>query len=324
MNTDSPTASSPCEPAAVFAVDLGGTHIKAAVVTADGTVEDELRSPAREHGGVEAWSAAAVETARQALAAHSGPVPAALGLSVPGAVDTRACTLVDLVARLPSDQPVALDRMFAPLGLSAFADNDARAALAAERRWGLAQGVDSVVVFTVGTGLGGAAVIDGRPPSGDRLLAGIQLGHLSIDPSGPRCVCGNVGCVELWASGPGIVRMAAEEGLPGTDVTGVLAAAGSGDPAATRVLDRFNVALATAVVNAIHAYQPDLVVLAGGVLAAAPHLVPAVRDLVAERAWTVPRGRIPVQMSPLAGHGGVLGAAAVAYDGLAASRHRRG
>lgn len=319
MNTAATPAGSSSLPP-VLALDLGGTQLKAAVVDADGSVSDERRCPAREHGGVEQWSAAALELAGQVAAAWPGTPAAALGLSVPGAVDPQACTLVDLVDRLPSDEPVALDRVFSPLGLPVFADNDARAALAAERRWGLARDVGSVVIFTVGTGLGGAALVDGRPPSGDRLLAGIQLGHLSVDLSGPRCVCGNRGCVELWASGPGIVRLAAEEGLAATDVAAVLAAADSKDPAAARALERFCLALAVGVVNAIHAYQPDLVVLAGGVLAAAPHLVPAVRAIVAERAWTLPRGRIPVELSPLTAHGGVLGAAAVAYAGLERSQ----
>lgn len=295
----------------VLAVDCGGTEVKAGVVGADGVVCAEQRVPSREGEGVGAWSAATLSAARRTLAAWAGEPPARLGLSVPGAVDPVTATLVDLVARLPAGRQTPLAELFAPLGLPVAADNDARAALLAERRWGVARGVDDVVLLTVGTGLGGAALVGGTAPGGDPLLAANQLGHLTIDLGGEPCVCGNIGCAERRASGPGLVRLAASHGVAAADAGAVFEADRRGVPGAAAAVEEFTTALAAAVVNAIQAYQPTLVVLGGGVMGAADRFMPGLRELVAQRAWTVPRNRVRVEVSPLGGRLGILGAAAV-------------
>jgi glucokinase len=297
----------------VLAVDCGGTEVKAGVVSADGAVHAEQRVASREAEGLDAWSAATLRAARRTLAAWPGGPPARLGLSVPGAVDPVTTTLVDLVARLPMARRTSLAELFAPLGLPVAADNDARAALAAERRWGAARGVDDVVLLTVGTGLGGAALVRGASPGGDPVLAASQLGHLSIDLGGEPCVCGNVGCAEGRASGPGLVRLAAGHGVVVPDAGAVFEADLRGVPGAATAVEEFTVALAAAIVNAIHAYQPSLVVLGGGVMRSADRFMPALRELVARRAWTIPRNRVRVEASPLGDRLGVLGAAAVAF-----------
>jgi len=296
-----------------LAIDCGGTQVKAGVVGENGTIGASCLIPSREAEGVRAWSAAALDAARQALAAWDGEPPTRLGLSVPGAVDPATATLVDLVARLPTGRALPLADLFAPLGLPVWADNDARAALSAERRWGAARDVDDVVLLTVGTGLGGAALVGGIWPGGHPLLAGIQLGHLSIDLDGEPCVCGNAGCAERLASGPGLVRLARGYDLDITDAADVFRDERRGIPGASLAVGRFTAALAAAVVNAIHAYQPALVVLGGGVMRAADRFMPQLRELVARHAWTIPRGRVRIEVSPLGDRLGILGAAAVAF-----------
>lgn len=298
--------------AAVLGIDLGGTVIKAAVVDELGGVHGLTTAPSAEAGGPAAWAAAGMEVARRTLACP-GPTPSALGLSVPGAVDPERGLLLDLVARMPSQSDVELAEVFGPLRLPVAADNDARAALAAERRWGVATGSDNVVMLTVGTGLGGAALVRGAAPGGEPVLAGNQLGHLTIDLEGPPCVCGNVGCAETYASATGLLRLAREASLSAQTVPDIFTAATDGDERAAAVVDTFSRALAAAVVNGVHAYQPDLVVLAGGVMGSASQFLPRVQELVAERAWTIPRGRTRVVASGLATDTGVLGAAAVAF-----------
>src|SRR4051812_11840979 len=159
---------------AVLGVDLGGTAVKAAVVGLDGSVDDVVALPSGEGGGREEWLRVALDAAERAVAS-SPRAPVAVGLSVPGAVDTASGHLVDLVARLQADEPIDLSALFASLGVPVAADNDARAALAAERRWG-AHGGDDLVVLTLGTGIGGAAVVDRRVPRAG-LLGANQLGH---------------------------------------------------------------------------------------------------------------------------------------------------
>jgi glucokinase len=295
---------------AVLALDLGGTVLKAGVVDESGTVLSTTTRPSCEERGVEAWVASALEAAAEAI--ERSPVePVALGLSVPGAVDVGARRLVDLVDRLPSDG-IDLAAAFAPLGLPVAADNDAKAALAAELRWGGLRDVGNLVVLTIGTGIGSAALIGGSEPGGDPVLAGNQLGHVTLELDGKRCICGNFGCAETVASATAMVDSARAVGLDVGDAAGVFAARDAGDPEAGKVITRFVRALAATVVNAIHAYQPDAVVLTGGVMARADQFLPAVRGLVAERAWTLPRNRVRVEVSTLGPAAGVLAGAAVA------------
>jgi glucokinase len=297
---------------AVLGIDLGGTAIKAAVVDEYGGVHGTATGPSAEADGPAVWAAAGIEVAGRALAG-SGLTPTSLGLSVPGAVDPDRGLLVDLVDRMEAGAGVALQEAFGGLRLPVVADNDARAALSAERRWGVATGLDDVVMLTVGTGLGGAALVHGVAPGGDAVLAGNQLGHLILDLDGPACVCGNRGCAETYASATGLLRLADEAALHVDSVPDIFTSAAGGDDAAASVVGTFARALGVAVVNAIHAYQPKLVVLGGGVMGSASHFLPQVQDFVERRAWTRPRGGTQVVASGLGADVGVLGAAAVAF-----------
>lgn len=302
----------------VLALDLGGTVVKAGLVASTGAVLAQQRTTSGEADGLDAWRRVGLTTL-QSLPGCAGPGPRALGLSVPGAVDAERGRLLDLVDRLPQAAGLDLPAAFAEVGLPTFADNDARAALQAERRWGLARGTADVVLLTIGTGLGAAALVNGRWAGADPVLGGSQLGHLTIDLAGPRCVCGNYGCAELTVSGPGLVRLARAAGLPRdatTSAVAVVARDGAGDPRARAAVDQFVAALGAVVVNAIHAYQPELVVLAGGLLGAAGRILPPLRSLVADRAWTLPRGRSRIEASALGTQVGLLGAAAVAFRAL--------
>jgi glucokinase len=230
----------------------------------------------------------------------------AIGLSVPGAIDPRSGTLFGIGTRLDAGEGVSLPEAFAEFNVPVFADNDARSVLAAERRFGAAQGCDDVVMLTLGTGLGGAVVIRGDAAGGEAVLAGSQIGHFTIAIDGPPCVCGNRGCAEVFASATGLRRLAAEAGVDISDAREAFAI-----PA---VVDIFTSALAATIVNAIHAYQPEVVVLGGGLMGAAERFLPQVRELVTERAWITPGRRVRIERSALGEHIGVLGAATVAFE----------
>jgi glucokinase len=287
----------------VLALDLGGTSFKAAVVDDAGNVRGHTTAPSAEVHGVAAWLAAAHELA----ASFTEPVDA-VGVSVPGAVDAARGVLVDLVARLDAGDGVSLPAAFADFGVPVFADNDARAALAAERRFGAARGCDNVVVFTLGTGLGGAAVVNGIPAGGEPVLGGSQIGHFTIDIDGPKCVCGNHGCAETFVSATGLLRMARDAGLQLTDARDALAI--------PEITEQFSAALAAVVVTAIHAYQPEIIVFGGGLMGSSGSFMPRAVALAKERAWVTAGRAINLQPSPLGEHLGVLGAAAVALNHL--------
>lgn len=294
----------------VLGVDLGGTTFKAAIVSADGAVTGFMTAPSAEAAGPRVWQSDAVELAGRVLTATDA-VPVAIGVSVPGAVDRARARLVDLVDRLDAGDGIALADTFGSFGLPVAADNDARAALAAERRFGAARGSDNAVALTLGTGLGGAAVVNGVPAGGDPVLAGSQIGHFTVALDGPVCVCGNRGCAETFASAAGLMRMAAEAGLDASDPAAVFA-----HPDAPPIVERFADALVAVVVTAIHAYQPDLVVLGGGLMGAADCFMPRVTAEVERRAWTTADRAVRVVVSTLGDRIGVLGAAAVALNHL--------
>jgi glucokinase len=296
----------------VLGIDLGGTEFKAGVVTEAGKVIAEARVPSAEKEGASSWVAAGIAAARKVLGS-TDVVPAALGLSIPGAVDPEKSVLIDLVARMPDGAGLQLKEAFAELGLPVAADNDARAALAAELRWGAAVGRNDVVLITVGTGLGGAALVRGMAPGGDPVLAGNQLGHLTIQLGGAKCVCGNTGCAETVASSVGIARMADEAGLVEAEPRRLFAMEATDDRAAS-VIAKFLEGLGATVVNAIHAYQPELVLLGGGIMGSADRILPAVRSYVASRAWTINDRQVAIERSALGEDLGVLAAAAVAFN----------
>jgi glucokinase len=292
-------------------IDLGGTTVKAGVVGAHGSIESWAVRPSGERLGTEAWSAAAVDAATEALEMATVP-PTSIGISVPGAVDARRSVLLDMAARLTATE-VDLAAMFSTFGLPVRADNDANAALAAERRWGGHAEATDLVLITVGTGIGSAVVVGGRPLGSGRPLAGNLAGHLTIEPDGALCVCGNRGCGETVASASALVDAARRGGLVVADAADVFDAEAYGDRRASEAVHRFLDGLSTIVVNAIHAYRPDVVVLAGGVMARSDRILPAVRDAVTERAWTIPPGGVRVIASSLGPAGPVMGAAAIAF-----------
>lgn len=304
---------------AVLGVDLGGTVVKAGVVSNNGEVLSFTTRESGERHGPNVWVAAAIEAAEQAR--RQSPVPpSALGLSVPGAVDADRRRLLDLVARLPTDEGVDLAKVFATIGLPVWAENDANAALLAEQRWGGLENTGDLVLLTIGTGIGSAVVVDGRLVAGGRPLAGNQVGHFTIELGGATCVCGNRGCAETVASASALVESARAMGLEAVDAAGVFDAEAAGVPSAVHVVERFLDGLTAIVVNAVHAYQPSTVVLAGGVMARQERILPALRIAVADRAWTLPRGRVRIIASQLGRKGSVLAAAAVALSGCESDR----
>lgn len=296
----------------VLGVDLGGTTVKAGVVGADGAFRSWISRPSGEGLGEADWRRVAIEAAQAAID-HAGVAPMAIGLAVPGAVDAERAFLLDMAARLPS-KGIDLAALFAGIGVPIRADNDANAALAAERRWGGHGDVSNLVLLTIGTGIGSAVVVGGRPIGQGRPLAGNLAGHLTISAPGEPCICGNTGCGETIASARALVAAARRAGLDAATAEQVFDADAAGDGRATHAIDRFLDGLATIVVNSIHAYRPDVVVLAGGVMAREERILPALRGAVRQRAWTIPRGSVRVVASQLGDRGGVLGAAAIALD----------
>jgi glucokinase len=295
----------------VLAMDLGGTVLKAALVDRSGTVHMSRTQTSCEGSGRTAWASSILRLAAECLESATTRLDV-VGLSVPGAVDANG-VLIDLGSRLDVGEGIDLAEILAPLDLAVNADNDAVGALLAERRWGGATGTDNVAMFTIGTGLGGAVLVQGNPITSADLLAGRQLGHMVVDFKGPKCVCGGRGCAETYVSAPALLRMARQAGSACESAEQVLVEATRGDGAAAVAVESFVGALASAIVNVHHAYGTELVVLGGGVMNGSTYFLDRLRATVNETAWTVPPRPVRIAPSALASDLGVLGAAAVAF-----------
>jgi glucokinase len=200
-------------------------------------------------------------------------------------------------------------------GRPAVLENDATAAAAGEHRYGAGRGTRDMVYLTVSTGIGGGVIADGRVYRGSTGNGG-ELGHVTVDRHGRECRgCGRRGCLEAYASGTSIAERAREAGVAAETATDVAAAARAGDDLAARVWDETCEALASGVTSLVNAFDPEVVVIGGGVSREGEHLLGPVREQV--HAQAMGGARVGVVRAELGDAVGVVGAAAVAFERLA-------
>lgn len=310
----------------VIGADLGGTKLLVGAV--DAGLDVHHRAVRRSHGRDETEVLDMVVGAvQEVLDAAEGEV-LGVGFGIPSVVDRERGTAVSTV-HLPLAGVPFRDLMAERLGLPVWLDNDANTALLAEARAGAAAGARHAVMLTIGTGIGGAALADGRLLRGVRGGAG-EFGHMVVDLEGPPCPCGNAGCLERLVSGTAIghealvvARTEPQSALgqalaSGREITGILCTelAHDGDRAACEVLARMGARLGVGVVNLVNAFNPEVVVIGGGVVAAGDMMLEPVRDAVRARALAGPRDEVRVVASRFGEESGMLGAALLALDGL--------
>jgi glucokinase len=204
----------------------------------------------------------------------------------------------------------------AELGRPSVLDNDAVAACAGEHRYGAGRGTHDMVYLTISTGVGGGVVIDGRLHRG-RTGNGGELGHVTVDWHGRRCRgCGRRGCLEAYASGTSIAERAREAGMDVATAADVSTAAAAGDPVAVRIWDETCEALACGITSIANLFEPEVVVLGGGVVRTGEQLLAPVRRAVGEQAICA---QVKIVAAAFGDAVGVAGAAAIAYERLAAA-----
>lgn len=307
-------------------VDLGGTTIAAALAERDGRVVAEAETPTNSHEGPEAVIRR-VEQLLVDLAAKTGATIQAVGMGVPGLVDVPT-GVTKFLPNLPTqwrDVPVATTLQQAlrcPVSLM----NDVRMATLGELVFGhgrTAPAPLTMAFFSVGTGIGGGVVVEGRLRLGTLGAAG-ELGHQTILPQGPRCGCGNRGCLEALASGPAIaaegirlMRMGLAPKLFEL-VSGSVANVtpremlASGDESTREAITRAAEYLGIAIANVVTILHPELIVLGGGVAELGDALLVPIRDVVRQRVGMFPTDEVRVEKSQLGDRAGILGAIAVA------------
>jgi glucokinase len=300
-----------------LAVDLGGSHAACALVEDERVLACETVSleAARGLGG----ALAPLEAALRRVAADAGGVGACAGLAFGfcGLVDPVAGRVLSTNAKY--DDAPAIDLAGwcrSALGLRLARENDARLALLGERHAGAARGCDDVVMMTLGTGVGGVAMIGGRLLRGRHQQAGVLGGHLTAAFDGRPCTCGGEGCIEAEASTwalpevaramPGFAQSALAT-APRLDFETVFAAADEGDAVASAVRERCLRVWAAGAVAMVHAWDPELLVVGGGVMRRAGAVLPAIEAHVQRRAWT-PWGRVSVRAAALGDKAALAGA----------------
>lgn len=312
-------------------VDLGGTNIKAALAGPDGQVRCARSVPTLAHEGPDAVLgriAALVDRLCQEADAR----PAALGLAVPGLADIR-CGVTRFLPNLPTQwRNVSVRELLEPkLRCPVFLLNDVRMATLGELTFGHGRERPgtTMVFFAVGTGIGGGVVVDGRLRLGPLGAAG-ELGHQIILLDGPRCGCGNRGCLETLASGPAIAaegirlmhsglapRLYEMVGGDASRVTAreMAAAAQAGDENVKEAITRAAEYLGIGVVNSVVVLHPDLVVIGGGVAQLGDLLLEPIRRTLRQRVGMFPTDGVEIKASLLGEMAGTLGGIALAMKG---------
>ena len=307
-------------------IDAGGTKLLGGVVDESLAVRDRVHRFWRGESRDEVLDVIvqAVEEARAA----AGEVDA-VGLGIPAIVDAASGTS-EWSTHLPLEGVRVREVMAERLGLPVFVDNDANLALVAEARAGAARGASHAVMLTLGTGIGGGLLLDGRLYRGAR-GGGAELGHVVVDMDGPQCQggCPNRGCLEALASGTAIGREGAAAGAAapesalgralaeGRAITGafVTELAHDGDPDARAVLARVGRWLGAGVSGLVNAFQPEVVVIGGGAIAAGELLLGPAREEVALRALPPLRDGVRIVAAELGAEAGLVGAGILALEG---------
>ena len=307
-----------------ISIDLGGTQYRVAAVSSHGDILARFAGASRAEAPADVVIddlVAAVGKVRQEIA---GQDVLSLGVAAPGPID-EAARKVLVAPNFPlwKDVPLA-DRLEAATGLPAYLGNDAKLAALGEYRFGAGRGSRHMVYLTVSTGVGAGCIVDGKLVTGSRGAAG-EAGHMQIAFDGPRCSCGNRGCLEAFTSGHGLVRQARDaikagaqtvlsqqgSGLTAVDIG---RAAGSGDQFASDLIKRAGVALGVGVRNLIHLFDPTVVVIGGGVSLMGPILWLPMLETVAADPYAAFHDSARVLPAELRDDPGLVGAAVMVFE----------
>src|SRR5262245_40795420 len=305
-------------------LDVGGTTMKCGVVDDTGRPLSAVSLPTEAHRGQAFGLERMCETIRAAVREAGlgmGQV-AAIGVATPGTMDIPAGVILDPPNLRPWQNVPVRRHVEQAFGLPTAFQNDANAAALGEYWAGAGRGVHSMVLFTLGTGVGGGIVLGGHVLTGQH-SHGAELGHMKIEMTSPRqCGCGRWGCLEAYASATAVVKRAAEalqrdqgrsslhrlaEALTARDV---FEAAAAGDTLAQGLVTETAFYLAVGAVNTMHTFDPDMVVFGGGMTGAGEDFLARIRFHVRELAFPVCAERTQVRYAELGSDAGFIGAAA--------------
>ncbi len=308
----------------VIGVDLGGTNLRTALLSSEGDILDKSKEATYASDGWKKVVQRLIQNIQrqQEIAVQQGLSITAVGVGAPGVIQVDKGIVVKS-PNFPDWNNLPLkDELENVLSLPVTIENDANAAALGEQWRGAGRGIGSMILLTLGTGVGGGIVLNRQIWHGADGMAG-EVGHMTIIPDGRQCGCGNTGCLEMYASARGIVQSYREAG--GVSETGnqseitsaqVYQAASNGNVRAVEVMQDMGRILGIGIANLINIFNPEMVVIGGGVKDAWPLFIDSTRAEIRKRAFEVPAARTEIVPSKLGDDAGMVGAAAAALQKL--------
>ena len=295
----------------VIGVDVGGTKILGALIGPDGTVgpREQRDTDVSSQEAVLAGLDAVVETLR---AKHEA---AALGFGLPSRIDQRsgrALASVNIPLECVDFRSRMQERYRLPVGI----DNDANAAAIGEWKAGAARGARDAVMLTLGTGVGGGLIVDGKPYRG-ATGSGAELGHIVLCRDGHECGCGGRGHLESYASGRAADRVAREVLGEGSNARDLVERGRAGEPEAVEALAEIGRWLGAGIASLVNVFEPEIVVIGGGFGAAADLLLVPAREVLAREGLAPGRDTVRIVQAELGADAGVIGAGMLGFEALA-------
>jgi len=312
-------------------VDLGGTNIVCAIVNYQGKIVNRLKVPTFAERGKEATIKRIIETIHENIVQSNIALDDIIGIGIgaPGPLDTKR-GVINFAPNLPGWRDVPLKKILeVEFSMKVVLENDANAAAWGERCFGIGRGVDNLVCFTLGTGIGGGIIIDSKIYHGSNYGAA-ELGHMTVNKDGPRCNCGNYGCLEAYSSATGIknrIKSRIKEGiksdflnfdsddelLDSIRLKSIFETARKGDKLTKDIVEEAISYLGIAIANITNILNPEMVVLVGGITNEGDKLLIPLKEEVKKRAFYSNYKSLKIVIGKLGGNAGVLGAAALLW-----------
>lgn len=304
----------------VVGVDLGGTKIYTALVDLEGNIIKEKTVETLAHEGEQAVMGRIIDTINYVIDGTDKDLVKSIGIGSPGPLDVKNGIIIEN-SNLPFKNFAIVKTIKETYDLPTYLDNDANVATLGEFMFGAGKGTENMVFITASTGIGGGAVLNGKLFRGSTGNA-LEVGHMTVAAEGPRCGCGNLGCAEALGSGTAIGKRAKEAVLSNVvtslknyeNVTAkeVFKEAANGDRVAKNILNTSLTYLGIAVANTITNFDPEKVVVGGGVVNGGDIVIDTIRNVVEERCMAAFVENCTIEKAVLGGKAGVLGAAALA------------
>jgi glucokinase len=312
----------------VIGIDVGGTNLRGAVVSADGKILRRMKIASQADKGIEAVIDNLASLIRSV---GEGEDVAGVGFGIPGIIDFKTGIITQAPNISNVDNYPIRENLGKRLGggMRVIIENDANCAAVGEWWMGAGRDIDSLVMITLGTGVGGGIVLDGKLWRGADGFGG-EVGHMTIYPGGPRCNCGNYGCLEVYSSATGIRRMVKEaladpdaktalrelvkDEDPGRMPEVVMKAAQEGDKAALGIWEQFGIALGIGMASLVNILNVEMIVIGGGVSQGWEMFIDRALAELKRRALRAPAERVKVMKSVLGDDEGIIGASYLALN----------